>query len=167
MMFAYGLYRRGFVREAHEVLRAVYDLCMDSATSKVFPCIPSFFNREGRGGYCYLTGSATWLLMVALTQMFGLRGERGDLVIEPKLLREQFGRGGRTGVAFNFLGKRLDVAYLNPKRLDWGRYRVESVRVNGAEVRPRRARGGRAVIARDDLLPLCTRKVNRVEVRLA
>jgi cellobiose phosphorylase len=162
----YGLYRRGFVPEALAIFRDMYALTMDSARSRVFPCIPSYFDKFGHGAYCYLTGSATWLLMAVLTQMFGLRGERGDLCIQPRLRKDQFGADGETGVAFNMFGRRLDVRIRNRHGLDWGRYRVTAVRIN-ATVLPGASTPDQAVIVpRDEVLRLCTRRVNRVRIDL-
>jgi cellobiose phosphorylase len=98
-MYLYGLYRRGRVREGYHVFQDLYRLVMDSGQSKVLPGIPSYFDKFGRGAFCYLTGSATWLTLSLLTLVYGVRGQAGDLVIHPRLVREQFGDGGRTGVA--------------------------------------------------------------------
>jgi len=166
MMYMYGMYRRGFVREAHDVLAAVRDACLDSATCRTFPCIPSFIDKNGQGGYCYLTGSATWLLLGAITQMFGVRGEWGDLCIEPKLLRKQFDAKGRAAAALNFLGKRIEVAYRNDKRREWDEYAIASVRVNGEEPNGMGVEGARALIPRKELLHLCTKRTNRIVVTL-
>lgn len=167
MMYMYGLYHRGLVREGYDVMREIRELSMNSGQSRILPGIPSFFDREGHGGYCYLTGSATWLLLASLTQMFGLRGEGGDLLIAPRLVRKQFDKDGRAGVGFNFHGKRLEVTYVNRKRRDWGDYAVQAVRVNGKDVEAAIAREGRtARIAHDDLLAACTKKVNEVEIDL-
>lgn len=171
MMYMYGLYRRGFAREGFEVFRDVCGLVTQSGRSKVLPCIPSFFDKTGHGGYCYLTGSATWLLLGLLTQMFGLRGRAGDLVIDPKLRAEQFGEDGTTAVAFTFHGRRLRVRYENHDGLDVGAYAVAGVRVNGEEASVGSADGdasrGAVVLPRKDLLRLSTKETNEVVVRLA
>ena len=38
----------------------------------------------------YLTGAASWYMMTMITEVFGVHGEAGDLVIKPKLLKKQF-----------------------------------------------------------------------------
>jgi cellobiose phosphorylase len=166
-MYAYGLYRRGFVREGFAVLDAVYRACANSRVSKVFPCVPSFIDREGRGGYCYLTGSAAWVVLTTLTQAFGLRGETGDLLIEPKLVREQFDAEGRASAELDFAGRRLRVLYVNPRGLDWGEYRVGRLAVNGAEAASAREEGGaRARLPRSELDRLRDREATEIEVEL-
>lgn len=40
--------------------------------------------------YTYLTGSASWLLLTMVTEVFGVKGKLGDLLLQPKLVKEQF-----------------------------------------------------------------------------
>jgi cellobiose phosphorylase len=164
VMFLLGLYTRGFVKEGCEVFNDIYNLAMNTAVSRIYPCIPSFFDIYGRGGYSYLTGSATWLVLGMLTQVFGCRGEAGDLRIEPKLVAQQFGQSGRAACNFDFGGKRLRVTYLNPGKLEFGAYSIASVKVNGQDMR---LSGKSVLLGRDALLAACNQPVNQVEVSLA
>jgi len=167
-MYLYGLYRRGFVREGYEVFQDVFHLVMDSARGKVFPCMPSYFTLHGKGEYCYLTGSATFLLLAGLTQVFGARGEGGDLRLQPKLLAEQFDADGKAAVAFNLHGKRFELLYVNPRKLDWGGYAIAEVKVNGKTIELERDEDlSQTLISRERLLESATRKVNSIEVTLA
>jgi cellobiose phosphorylase len=63
VMYAYALAQRGFKKEAREVLSAIYRMAIDTGRSKIYPCLPEYFNLEGRGMYSYLTGSASWFLL--------------------------------------------------------------------------------------------------------
>jgi cellobiose phosphorylase len=127
VMYAYALYKRGFVREGNIVLQSIYNMCMDTQKSKIYPGIPEYFDSQGKGMYHYLTGSASWLVLTELTQVFGVKGYYGDLMLEPKLTKEQFSKEGIARVSVNFMGKRLDIVFENPKRLDFGAYTVQSV----------------------------------------
>lgn len=40
--------------------------------------------------YHYLTGAASWYMMTMITEVFGIRGQNGNLILYPKLLAEQF-----------------------------------------------------------------------------
>ena len=131
VMFAYTLYKRGFAREGFEVLDSIYRMCINTERSKIFPGIPEYFNSEGRGMYHYLTGSASWLILTVLTQVFGIRGEMGDLLIEPKLVKEQFGRSGKISLHTYFAGRKIVLNYLNPKKLDYGKYKIHKIDING------------------------------------
>jgi len=135
VMYMNALYRRNFVREAYEVFRSLYDLAQNYDVSEIYPGIPEYFNSYGKGRYHYLTGSASWLLMTVLTQMFGIRGDSGDLVIQPKLVKEQFDEDGTACVKTTFSGKVLNVRFINRKLLDYSRYVIKDLTINGKEER--------------------------------
>jgi cellobiose phosphorylase len=130
VMYAYALYKRGFAREGHAVLDSIYQMCMDTGKSKIFPGIPEYFNNEGRGKYHYLTGSASWYIYTVLTQVFGVSGMKGDLSLAPCLVAEQFNAEGQAGVRCQFAGKQINVRYVNRQRLDHGDYAVQEVICN-------------------------------------
>lgn len=130
VMFAYVLYKRGFTREGFEVLNSIYKMCMNTSLSKIYPGLPEYFNSEGRGMYHYLTGSASWFMLTLLTQVFGIRGEMGNLLISPKLVKEQFGRSRSLSVDTHFAGRRIKVTYFNPRGLDYGKYKIVKLFIN-------------------------------------
>jgi len=131
VMYAYALYKRGFAHEGYKVLRSIYEMCMDTNRSKIYPGVPEYFDSEGRGRYHYLTGSASWLVLTQLTQVFGVRGNRGDLEIAPKLVKEEFSDDGRAAVQCTFAGVNLTIEYINENDLDYGQYDVTGVTING------------------------------------
>ena len=131
VMYAYALYKRGFVREGFGVLQSIYHMCMDTENSKIYPGIPEYFNSEGRGFYHYLTGAASWLVLTQLTQVFGIRGENGDLLLEPKLVKEEF--HSKTAIAAtvcSFAGKKISIRFENPQKLDYGSYEIKELYIN-------------------------------------
>ncbi len=134
VMFAYGLYARGFVAEGHEVLSSLYRMASRTEVSRIYPGLPEYFNGEGRGLYHYLTGSASWYMLTLITQVLGVRGEWGDLRLAPKLMPDQFGKSGQVVCQVHFAGKRLNVTYFNRGKMPFGKYRVESVLVHGKSV---------------------------------
>ncbi|MDF2924008.1 MAG: cellobiose phosphorylase [Paenibacillaceae bacterium] len=134
VMYANGLYRRGFVREGRKVLDSIYALSTDFANSRMYPGVPEYINERGRGMYTYLTGSASWLLLTELTEVYGVRGYYGDLLLEPKLLQEQFDREHQASVTTLFAGRSLTVVYRNPHQLDYGRYKVGAVHLDDEPV---------------------------------
>src|SRR5438477_12849426 len=81
--------------------------------------------------YHYLPGSASWYLLTLVTQMLGIRGQWGDLLLAPKLTPEEFGKSGQLSAEVFFAGKRLKVTYLNRSRKPFGQYKVESVLLQG------------------------------------
>lgn len=127
VMYANALYQRGFVREGYKALQTLADTAMDFETSKIYPGIPEYFNAGGRGMYSYLTGAASWYMLTLITEVFGAKGELGSLVLEPKLVKEQFNESGYAGIRLEFAGKRFIIRYFNPAKKDYGNYRITEV----------------------------------------
>ncbi len=132
VMYMNALYKRGFIKEAYDVFKSLYTLSNDTDNAGIYPGIPEYFNGSGKGLYPYLTGSASWLLMTVLTQMYGVRGEFGNLIMEPKLTSEQFDSKGKASVKTDFRGKEIVVKYINNEQLEYGHYVIEKVMMNGS-----------------------------------
>ncbi|MBU3805884.1 MAG: cellobiose phosphorylase [Candidatus Fournierella pullistercoris] len=109
VMYANALYRRGCPAAGWKVLDALLQAAMDFETSRMYPGLPEYFNGEGRGLYPYLTGAASWYLMTLLCQVYGIRGEWGDLCIAPALDQSVFDENRQTGVHLTFAGQTLHV----------------------------------------------------------
>lgn len=138
VMYANALYRRGFVKEGYKALKTLADAAVDFKTSRIYPGIPEYFNAKGRGMYHYLTGAASWYMLTVITQMYGVHGEAGDLVITPKLMEEQFDEAGKALVWLPFDGQEYEITIKNEERLQYGDYRVTgaSLDENTLEVLP-------------------------------
>lgn len=134
VMYAYALYKQGFAREGHTVLDSIFRMCQDTDKSLIYPGVPEYFDSLGRGMYHYLTGSASWLVLTVLTQVFGVAGEGGRLSLHPKLVKTQFDTEGFARVRCTFAGKRICVTYINENHLEYGDYQVIKAEVNGTEV---------------------------------
>ncbi|MCX4327286.1 MAG: cellobiose phosphorylase [Lachnospiraceae bacterium] len=125
VMFAEALYQRGFVKEGYKALQALADTSLNFEVSKIYPGIPEYFNGEGRGLYNYLTGAASWYMLAMVTEVFGVHGEAGDMVICPKLVKEQFDAEGKAGICLYFAGKKFNITYKNPQKLTYGDYIIK------------------------------------------
>jgi len=130
VMYAYALYVRGYAKEGWKALSSLYKLAVNTGVSRIYPCLPEYFNAEGRGMYSYLTGSASWFILTLATQAFGIRGENGDLLIEPKLIAEQFGKSSVISIERSFAGAKLRVSISNPRKLDYGEYGIVKAALN-------------------------------------
>lgn len=126
VMYANALYRRGFVREGYKALQSLADTALDFDTSRIYPGIPEYFRSDGRGMYHYLTGAASWYLLTMITEVFGVRGNAGDLVLAPKLLHEQFDENNNASITVCFAGKQLEICYKNNSGKDFGSYQIVS-----------------------------------------
>lgn len=127
VMYANALYRRGFARAGWKALQTLADAALCFENSRIYPGIPEYFNADGRGMYHYLTGAASWFMMTMITEVFGVRGQAGNLLLAPKLLAEQFDAEGCAGISLTFAGKRFEVLCRNEKRKDYGAYRITEV----------------------------------------
>jgi cellobiose phosphorylase len=134
VMYANSLYKRGFVKEGHAVLKSVYDLSINFERSRMYPGVPEYINEKGRGMYPYLTGSASWLLLTNVTEVYGIKGRIGDLQLEPKLLKDQFDGNNQASIITLFANKSLKVVYNNPDQLDYQKYTIRSVELNGEDI---------------------------------
>ena len=158
VMFANALYQRGFVPEGHEVLNSIFRMCLRTEKSKIYPGVPEYFNSEGRGLYYYLTGSASWLVMTVLTQVFGIRGLYGDLLIAPKFTQNDFRLGPEVSVDTLFADKKIKVLYRNPKKISYEHYCVTKVSINNKVIKGLELNKKEVLIKKDVLLKN-TRKV--------
>ena len=131
VMFANALYRRGFAKEGFKAINTLAQHCMDMERSRMYPGVPEYIDPSGRGMYHYLTGAASWLLLTVVTEVFGVRGELGNLRLAPALKAEQFAADGRAGIHLQFAGRRLFVDYRNPKKLEAGMYQVTRLEIDG------------------------------------
>lgn len=143
VMYAFALYLQRRPEAGRKVWSALYCATLKNERSRIFPCVPEYFNAAGRGMYCYLTGTASWLVHLVLTRVFGVRGERGDLVVDPQLLPEEFDAKGGSRVRLHFAERRLEFEFRNPGKRTPGRYRVLRVRHGSDELTAcARAEGG-------------------------
>lgn len=165
VMFANALYRRGLVREGWQVLDGIYQQSEDFANSRMYPGVPEYFSPRGRGMYPWLTGSASWYLLTLIIEAFGVRGQLGDLLLQPKLLAAQFDERGRAGVKMLFAGRALKIVYHNDERLDYGQYTITAVNLDGQPTIGELC-GDSALLPRAALLALPPDHLQRIDVIL-
>jgi cellobiose phosphorylase len=166
VMFGNALYQRGFASEGREVLQSIYRMATRTDKSRIYPGIPEYFNSSGRGLYHYLTGSASWYVLTLLTQVFGLRGQYGDLLLAPKLTREDFLAGPEVSVEAHFAGQPLKVVYVNAKKLSYEHYSVSRVSLNGKDFKEFPAHQKEVLIPKAALDKAAKRGGNVVRVTL-
>ena len=134
VMYGNALYKRGFAKEGYKALKALYRAATNFEVSRIYPGIPEYFNGEGRGLYNYLTGAGSWYLLTAVTRQFGVRGESGDLLIAPALVKEQFDKDNEAIITLPFRNKLFKVVLKNPEMKDALEYTVGKVTLDGKEI---------------------------------
>jgi cellobiose phosphorylase len=153
VMYAYALYKRRYVNDGWEVLSSISNMALDTEKSKIYPCLPEYFNAGGRGMYSYLTGSASWFVLTILTEVFGIKGQDGNLLIEPKLSSEQFKHNSTISINRSFAGRKLQINFSNPKRLEYGEYKIAKA-------------ANCLIIPRQTILSLPVKQINIIDVNL-
>lgn len=133
-MYGNALYKRGFVKEGYKALNTLYKQADNFEISKIYPGIPEYFSDKGRGLYHYLTGAASWLMLTVITEMFGVKGNLGNLVLEPKLMAEQFDTDGKASVKMNFGRKKWNIIYINKEHKETGEYKIGTVYLDGKQI---------------------------------
>ncbi|WP_151735357.1 GH36-type glycosyl hydrolase domain-containing protein [Paenibacillus tengchongensis] len=166
VMYGNALYKRGYVREGYKVLDSLYRLSRDFAASRIYPGIPEYINEQGRGMYTYLTGSASWLLLTMVNEVFGVKGKLGNLLLQPKLVEEQFDAAGRASIRTLFAGRELEIVYTAAGSREFGAYQIHSANLNGAVVTLQRVSEG-VLIDREVLESLEEGGSHLLEVELA
>ncbi len=141
VMYANALYKRGFAHEGHKVLNTIYKHCINIEKSKMYPGIPEYVDPKGRGMYPFLTGSASWFILTEVTEVFGIKGNFGKLIIEPKLLRKQFSNG-KASIKTMIQNKLVEIEIHNPLDLEFNEYHIEKVIIEDREVSFDRTRFG-------------------------
>jgi cellobiose phosphorylase len=164
VMYANALYQRGFVKEGFKVIDSLYRHCSNFDKCRIYPGIPEYIGDNGRGLYHYLTGSASWLLLTVLTEMFGVKGELGDLKLEPKLMLQQFNNDQEAGVELVFAERKLNIRYINKSREEYGSYKVGNIAIDGEEYDTNAASVG--LVLRKDIARLSEDKEHIIDVEL-
>ena len=135
VMYAFALYTRGFAKEGFKVFNNLFTQSM-SEDGRMYPGIPEYFNGMGRGMYPYLTGAASWAVLLVLTKMFGVSSANGKIKLEPELLASQFDSEGRASVTAYRKGKPFTLTYVNPGKLEVGSYKIVSMISGGKTLAP-------------------------------
>lgn len=162
VMYANSLYSRGFAKEGYRVIHTLYRHCADFEKSHIYPGVPEYISDRGRGLYHYLTGAASWLLLTVLSEMFGIKGELGNLKFQPKLMLEQFDENGKASVETVFDDKPLHITFDNKSKKEYGTYEVSAITINGKAYA-----SNNGTILKEDLAALSDEKTNEIIVTLA
>ena len=165
VMYSNALYKRGRASDGYDVLRSVYELCTDFDSARIYPGIPEYINEKRRGMYHYLTGSASWLLLTVLMEIYGVKGQLGDLMLKPQLLKEQFDVKGQASVTTLFAERKLNIIYRNSRSAEAGVYRIEAVEIDGSGI-GYTCRDGGAVIPREVITSLDSDVTHTILVKM-
>lgn len=164
VMYANALYQRGYAKEGHKALQALLDTAMDFKSSRIYPGLPEYFDNSGRGMYPYLTGAASWYMLTMITEVFGVRGDKGNLLVAPALMSGQFDKNGEASVRMEFAGRKFKVHFLNPQGLDYGEYKIMRAVCNGESLK--RISDGKVCLCKEKMKALDANSLHQINVVL-
>lgn len=164
VMYANALYKTGHAKEGYKVLQTLLDTAMDFERSKMYPGIPEYFDNQGRGLYAYLTGAASWYMLTMITEVFGVKGQLGDMVIAPALMPEQYDQEGKASLRIEFAGRKFSIRILNKEKKEWNKVQIKEAFCDGTLLS---AEGGRqARLKRSEIEKLTLEKVHEINIIL-
>lgn len=162
IMYANALYKRGFVEEGFKVIDSLYSHCNKFEISRIYPGVPEYINSRGRGMYHYLTGSASWLILTVLAEMFGVKGDMGDLKLEPKLLLKQFDENYKAAINMTFAERRFHIEYINEASKEFNEYSIKEIYLDNNKYNSENY----SVIYKKDIILLDEGKTHNIKVIL-
>jgi cellobiose phosphorylase len=127
VMYAYSLFENDFVEDGRAIIDNIYHYMSEVDKAKILPGIPEYIDSEGRGMYHYLTGSASWMLLTYIEQIFGLKGYFGDLVVQPRLQANDFKAGYEVKINTLINAHLCEIIFKNPDQLDYRQYQIHKV----------------------------------------
>ena len=164
IMLAYGLFTQNFSSPALDVIQDVYQLSTNSGVSKIFPGVPSYFEPGDRGAYAYLSGSSAWLILTLTTQLFGVRGENGNLCLDPKLNFTHFDFENKTSIQLTFRNKVIQVNYMITD--DTSNFVINELDIDGHRFIFPNQKENKVIILKEDFDKLTHEGVNIINVTL-
>jgi cellobiose phosphorylase len=130
VMYGNALYQRSFAEKGFEVIDSIYNHCKNFEKSRIYPGIPEYIDARGRGLYHFLTGSASWLLLTMVDQVYGIQGKLGDLKLNPKLVPSQFDADHKASITTYFADRKLEITYENKNKKSVDNYTVKEIIIN-------------------------------------
>lgn len=164
VMYANALYKTGHAKEGYKVLQTLLDTAMDFERSKMYPGIPEYFDNQGRGLYAYLTGAASWYMLTMITEVFGVKGQLGDMVIAPALMPEQYDQEGKASLRIEFAGRKFSIRILNKEKKEWNKVQIKEAFCDGTLLSAEDERHAR--LKRSEIEKLALEKVHEINIIL-
>ena len=81
--------------------------------------------------YAYLTGAASWYMLTMITEVFGVKGQLGDMVIAPALMPEQYDQEGKASLKIEFAGRKFSIHIFNREKKEWNRVQIKEAFCDG------------------------------------
>ena len=164
VMYSNALYQRGFAKEGNKVLQALLDAAMEFDNSKMYPGLPEYFDNQGRGLYAYLTGAASWYMLTMITEVFGVKGDCGDLKIAPALMPEQYNQDGKAVLKMTFAGRNFEIIFYNKEKKEFNQLKIRKAVCDGKalEIAAERC----TILSKREIQMLSVKETHKIEIEL-
>ncbi|WP_162151185.1 GH36-type glycosyl hydrolase domain-containing protein [Haploplasma modicum] len=134
-MYTYGLYNYDLVNYGNEAVMTLLNQALKEE-SQVLAGVPEYYNNQGKGKYMFLTGTASWLIKLYREQIFGINMNYGELLFNPKLVKNDF-INGVAEIETYIKNKKIKIKYINQKELDFGKYQISKIVIGNKETNDR------------------------------
>ena len=104
-------------------------------------------------------------MLTMITEVFGIKGSVGDLVIAPALMAEQFDCDGNARLMMEFSGKNFDIHFYNPKKTECGERQILEAFCDKMELEFEPEYGVR--LTRNKIFGLTPSKRHVIEIKLS
>lgn len=164
VMYSNALYQREFAKEGNKVLQALLDAAMEFDNSKMYPGLPEYFDNQGRGLYAYLTGAASWYMLTMITEVFGVKGDCGDLKIAPALMPEQYNQDGKAVLKMTFAGRNFEIIFYNKEKKEFNQLKIRKAVCDGKalEIAAERC----TILSKREIQMLSVKETHKIEIEL-
>ena len=103
-------------------------------------------------------------MLTMITEVFGVKGQLGDMVIAPALMPEQYDQEGKASLKIEFAGRKFSIHIFNREKKEWNRVQIKEAFCDGTLLS---AEGGRqARLKRSEIEKLTLEKVHEINIIL-
>ena len=137
---------------------------MEFDNSKMYPGLPEYFDNQGRGLYAYLTGAASWYMLTMITEVFGVKGDCGDLKIAPALMPEQYNQDGKAVLKMTFAGRNFEIIFYNKEKKEFDQLKIQKAVCDGKalEITAERC----TILSKREIQMLSVKETHKIEIEL-
>ncbi len=64
-------------------------------------------------------------MLTMITEVFGVKGQLGDMVIAPALMPEQYDQEGKASLKIEFAGRKFSIHIFNREKKEWNKVQIK------------------------------------------
>lgn len=78
-------------------------------------------------------------MLTMITEVFGVKGQLGDMVIAPALMPEQYDQEGKASLKIEFAGRKFSIHIFNREKKEWNKVQIKEAFCDGTCCRQKAA----------------------------